>query len=495
MKNEIENIFKQKFNSFEATPSAGLFDAIVANRAKKKRAIWMWSAAALLATVSAVGLWSYTNNTPVQLAEDTSNSTEQNSNTPTLIDQTQDKKEVVQENRLIEETLAQTKPTGVRIKEETAAAKDTRATKTEATLQHRQKPTAEKSTTNTNPKNEWAELFAKIDRANPTMDLDKGTLYLGNKKQTMDMSTGLNIPQENTTRALKKTTRADKTENNSYKPPLNSTINTITSVAAEKKSEIKEEEENEDVNLPLPTGRLVALNKWRVQTSAGIGYASRTLSETNKEYIDLRNSTENVALSYQFEANVIYQFNPRWNIQTGLQYSIRNELFEYSKQMYTTEDRKVQRIEIIVHPVLGEIERTYLETIRDTTSQYQKYTSSQNKFETVSIPIVIERELFTHHNWRVLAKAGVHAGIYSNSVGMLLAPNSETQEYRTLPTRKAGVNSAMFGLGVLYSLTPRVSLLAYPQTNVQINSSTKRTAGFSQNDWGIYTHVGLRIGL
>ena len=90
---------------------------------------------------------------------------------------------------------------------------------------------------------------------------------------------------------------------------------------------------------------------------------------------------------------------------------------------------------------------------------------------------------------------GVHAGIYSNRVGLLLAPNKETQEYTTLPTRNTGIASAMFGTGVLYSVTPRISLLAYPQVNLQLNSSTKRTAGFSQNDWGIYTHVGLRIGL
>ena len=493
MKNEIENIFKQKFKSFEATPRAGLFDAIVAKRAKKKRAIWMWSAAVLLATVSAVGLWSYTNNAPVQLAESTFENADKS--TPTVINPTQEKKDVVQENRVIEETLVRTNPRGDRTKEETAAAKDTRTIKKEVTIERRQKPFAKKNKTNTFSRNEWAELFAKIDRDNPTMDLNKGTLYFGNKKQTVDKSTGVNIPQENKTSLLKKSARANKIENNSPKPTLNDSMNMIASSTVEKKSEDKEEDKDEAPNSPLPTGKLVALNKWRVQASAGMGYASRTLSETNKEYIDLRNSTENVAVSYQFEANVIYQFNPRWNIQTGLQYSIRNELFEYSQQMYTTEERDVVRTEIVVHPVLGEIERTYLETITDTTSQDVKYTSSQNKFELVSIPIIIERELVTHHNWSVLAKAGLHAGIYSNSIGLLIAPNSETQEYRTLPTRKAGINSAMFGLGVLYSLTPRVSLLAYPQANVQLNSSTRRTAGFSQNDWGIYTQFGLRIGL
>lgn len=499
MKNEIENIFKQKFNSFEATPSAGLFDAIIAKKAKKKRAIWMWSTAALLATASALGLWSYKNNTPVQLADDTMNSTVQYKNTPTLLDQTQDKKEVVQEKTILEKNLVeinrQTKPSGGRIKEETAEAKDTRTIKTEAIIQRRQKPTAEKNRTNNFSRNEWAELFAKIDRDNPTMDLNKGTLYLGNKKQTIDMSTGLNIPQENKTRALKKSARDDKTDNNDCKQTLNSTLNTITSVTVEQTPKVKEEEDIEEVILPLPTGRLVALNKWRIQASVGMGYASRTLSETNKEYIDLRNSTENVAVSYQFGANVIYQFSPRWNIQTGLQYTIRNELFEYSEQMYTTEKREVQRTETVVHPVLGEIERTYLEITIDTTSQYLKYTSSQNKFQTVSIPIIVERELFKHHSWSLLAKVGVHAGIYSNRVGLLLAPNKETQEYTTLPTRNTGIASAMFGTGVLYSVTPRISLLAYPQVNLQLNSSTKRTAGFSQNDWGIYTHVGLRIGL
>ncbi|MDB4161692.1 PorT family protein [Bacteroidia bacterium] len=494
MKNEIENIFKQKFNSFEATPSAGLFGAIIAKKAKKKRAIWMWSTAALLVTASALGLWSYTNNTPLQLAKNTIENTDKS--IPTLPDPIHDKKDVVQDNSIIEKPRSQTnlknKPGGERIKEEIAVKRETRTLKTEAKTQHRHNKAAR---TNTNSKNKWAELFAKIDMANPTMDLDKGTLYHGNKKQTIDKSAGLNIPQNNKTRALINSAKDHKTENNDRKQTLNSTLNTITSVTIEQTPKVKEEEDIEEVILPLPTGRLVALNKWRIQASVGMGYASRTLSETNKEYIDLRNSTENVAVSYQFGANVIYQFSPRWNIQTGLQYTIRNELFEYSEQMYTTEKREVQRTETVVHPVLGEIERTYLEITIDTTSQYLKYTSSQNKFQTVSIPIIVERELFKHHSWSLLAKVGVHAGIYSNRVGLLLAPNKETQEYTTLPTRNTGIASAMFGTGVLYSVTPRISLLAYPQVNLQLNSSTKRTAGFSQNDWGIYTHVGLRIGL
>jgi hypothetical protein len=493
MKNEIENIFKQKFYSFEATPSAGLFDTIVAKRAKKKRAIRLWGAAALLITVSTVGIWSYTTKTPEQLTVGTTIDTQQNRNTPTRADKSQGNINGIQE------TLAKTNQQDYGeegIKEEVAITKDKRLAKLEAKTPGRQKPTNQKIRTNVNPKNAWANLFVKIDRANPNMDLDKGALYLGNKKQTIDKSTGLHILKGSKTSIPKTPILANTTEDQYSNPTLTKTISTQNTKATEEKSEITAEKgEDIKVSIPLPTGRLVALNKWRLQTSGGIGYASRAISETNKDYINLRNSTESVVVSYQFEANTIYQLSPKWNIQTGLQYTIRNELFEYSKPLYVTEEREVQRTQIIVHPILGEIERSYVETVTDTTSQEVEYTSSQNKFERVSIPIVMERKLYVRQNLSLVAKVGINAGVYSKCVGLLLTINNETQEYTRLPTRKSGINSAMIGLGVLYSITPRVSLLAYPQANLQLNSSTTSNAGFNQNDWGLYSHFGLRIGL
>lgn len=481
MKNEIENIFKQKFENFEAAPSAGLFDAIVAKRAKKKRAIWIWSAAALLATVSVVSLWSLSDKTPSNFAEEKTELPQQNDLTPIVTEDivsTDRPNEKIEEDAVVVSNNTE-KSTNSSVSKQ-AIVKSSSTPELSKTLPKKSieidnkvnKPVAKENGTDA-PQNEWAQLFAQIEQQNTNNDIRKGTLFLGNKKQTVD-----NNPEID-----KAHTMTIKDESNVPSPILKKT----------KEEAIKiEEDENQG---PFPTGKLVALSKWKIQTSAGLGYASRTLSATNKEYVQLRDNTENIATSYQLGANVIYQFAPKWNVQAGLQYTVRNEQFGYDQEMYTIENKEVTRTEIVIHPVLGEIERSYTETVADTTSRYMQTTASQNRFQTISVPLVLERNLYTAKKWSLLAKAGVLAGLYSERSGLLMSRSSEVQEYALLPTRKAGINSAMFGLGVQYHISPRVSVLAYPEANMQLNSSTKSEAGFAQKDWGVYTHFGLRIGL
>jgi len=474
MKNEIENIFKQKFDSFEAEPSAGLFDAILAKRAKKKKAIWMWSAAALLFSASALFLWSKNSNTNSQLAEQNIEITNQKDAKPVIIKDEQ------------EELSLDVK--GTELTTEKSVVDIPNATKKKITsLNTRNIAVNQDIASNNKPKdlldsedpasNKWAKLFDQIQKENPAKDPDKATLYYGNKKQIVDKNIALN-------------TKAPATANT--EPILAATPQKDDAIANE---EEEEEEEEEEATLPLPTGKLVKLSKWRIQPTAGLGYASRSISAAGQEYVDLRNNTESVALSYQAGMNVVYQFSPKWNVQSGIQYSQRNENFDYTKTTYSVEEKEVQRTEIIIHPVLGEIERNYSETVQDTVAQYSANTTSKNTFQSIRIPLVLERQLLTKNDWSLLAKAGLLAGIYSDRSGLLLSSNSDINEYTNIPTRKAGINSMLLGVGVQYAISPRVSILAYPEANLQLNSSTKNAAGFAQKDWGVYTHFGLRIGL
>jgi len=51
MNNKIENIFKEKFNSYESTPRADLFETIQIKRAKNKRSQWYWALAGLMSVI------------------------------------------------------------------------------------------------------------------------------------------------------------------------------------------------------------------------------------------------------------------------------------------------------------------------------------------------------------------------------------------------------------------------------------------------------------
>lgn len=486
MKNDIENSFKQKFENFEMTPSAGLFDAIQAKIAqKKKRTIWIWSAALLMLAGAGFALRPQT-----PLANDHHDNPVVKNHTDTKI-QLQTTNNVTRYPKSSNEAKAphkiKTKPGTQDHDTEQRSAQKTKIMHLEKEIplysaipQKRvtdYKPIIEDLTSQktADSKQKWAQLFGKIEKENQYTDATKNTLYLGTTKQTVDAQPSQMIPTKTQDKAPITDTKSEQ----------------YNLINAEKNTESEKRSDNIG---PFPTRKLVTISKWRIQASAGAGYASRMLYATTPQYAATRNSSEKNSMSYQLELNAIYQFSPKWNVQSGVNYTQRNEQFYHANTTYTTKSSEVERSETIIHPVLGEIQRTYTETITDTTTHFVE-TSANNSFHKISIPLVFERSIYTSEKWTMLAKAGVLAGIYANQQGMLLSTASEPQAYTSVPMRTAGIHQMVLGIGAQYHLTPRFSFIAYPQANVQINSSTTSKAEFSQKDWGIFTHIGLRIGL
>lgn len=87
----MEKIIKEKFDSFEVAPSAGLFDAILAKRKQKKRLIWIWSAASILLIGTAYFGWTnidQTSHNAIPLVEQESNSSENLANNQSTLEET-----------------------------------------------------------------------------------------------------------------------------------------------------------------------------------------------------------------------------------------------------------------------------------------------------------------------------------------------------------------------------------------------------------------------
>jgi hypothetical protein len=91
MKNDIENSFQQKFENFEMTPSEGLFDAIQAKIIKKKkRAIWMWSAAMLILAGAGFTLWPQSSHKYDNLSKTLVKSETEDPTKPQIVDKASD---------------------------------------------------------------------------------------------------------------------------------------------------------------------------------------------------------------------------------------------------------------------------------------------------------------------------------------------------------------------------------------------------------------------
>ena len=477
MSNEIENIFKQKFENFESAPSAGLFDKIQAARAKKKRkAIWMWSSAALLLFSLGLGYTVLSTSSDSKLAKDNTIEKEQktelitseeeifpvieNNKFPPSANESIDPKKEVQSSKTKSQTTGGANSF--------VAQKEIKRT---SSIDHTVSPQAKKRTVN----EELAKLYQKIHDANKNADPKKAKIFTRNGESEVDLSainlanlTKRNIPEIKT-------------------PITNIDSTTLAQIATPKDAD------KADINLPI--GKLVKLSRWGIEASAAGGLGSRILSGPT-DYVAMRNTTESVKFSTAYNLNVLYRINTKWSAQTGVSLVNRRENLSYtSADQMTYMQREETRTETIIHPVLGEIQREYTVTITDSSVQKGNETNQTNTYLSASIPLVLERGLYEGEKWSLMTKIGVLAGIYSNANGQIVTGEGQSEDLQATPTKSVGFHSFTYGIGAAYKCTDRISLIVYPQAFIGLNSALKTSADISQKELGFYTHFGLRIQL
>ncbi|PCJ63577.1 MAG: hypothetical protein COA58_15680 [Bacteroidetes bacterium] len=474
MSNEIENIFQEKFKNFESTPSAGLFDAIQAKRKKKRRVIWIWSAAAILFLSTGIGfsLLKDQNNNSISTDDtpttESANTNLESKNTTLSISPIDEQTDIT-----IESTFESEQSTNSKV-EFNLEAKPINSEN--YVIHEMESPISSETPILDKPDSpisnqELATLFKKIASENKGADITKAKVFTRKGKTEVDIivetkaieGSEANIPE------TKDEDIANVTEANN--------------------------EEKNKTTTPPPTHKLVKLSRWSIEATSSIGLGGRTISGAT-DYVSLRNLTESARISNSFTLSGIYQLDPKWNIQTGFILLNRNENFNHSTNDYVQyNEREEQRTETIIHPVLGEIERTYTVVVTDTIVTSGIKTNNINKHTLLSIPLILERELMSNNKWSVMSKGGVMVSIYTNSQGNIVNESNQVSLLETAGVKTSGTYSALFGLGTMYKASDRVSILLYPQVNFGLNSSFENRLAFKQREIGIYTHLGLRVRL
>jgi hypothetical protein len=477
MSNEIENIFKQKFENFESAPSAGLFDKIQAARAKKKRiVIWMWSSAALLLFSLGLGYTVLSTSSDIKLAEDKTIEKEQKTKLSTSEEQIfpaieHDKflssgNESIDSREEVQSSKTKSQTTGGA--NSFVAQKEIKRT---LSIDRTVLPQAKKRTVN----EELAKLYQKIHNANKNADPKKAKIFTRNGESEVDLS-AINL--------------ANLTKRNI--PEIKTPITNIDSANA---FQIDRPQDGDKADKNLPIGKLVKLSRWSIEASAAGGLGSRILSGPS-DYVAMRNTTESVKFSTAYNLNVLYRINTKWSAQTGVSLINRRENLSYtSADQMTYMQREETRTEIIIHPVLGEIEREYTVTVTDSSVQKRNQTNQTDTYLSASIPLVFERGLYEGEKWSLMNKIGILAGIYSHANGQIVTGERQSEDLQAIPTKSTGFHSFTYGIGAAYKCTDRISLIVYPQAFIGLNSALKTSAGISQKELGFYTHFGLRIQL
>jgi hypothetical protein len=472
MSNEIENIFKQKFENLESAPSAGLFDRIQAARARKKRiAIWMWSSAAILLFSLGLGYAVLSTSSENKLAEDSTIEKEQKTDLITSEEQIfpiieNDKFQPLDnENMDPKQDVQSSKNTKRKSIDGANILVSQKETKRTSSIDDTVLPQAENRTVN----EELAKLYQKIHDANKNADPKKAKVFTRNGESEVDLSS---INLESLT----------KREIPVVKAPITNVDSTTVAQTTTPKG-------------PLPIHKLVKLSRWGIEASAAGGLGSRILSGP-ADYVAMRNTTESVKFSIAYNLNVLYRINTKWSAQTGVSLVNRRENLSYTTadQMTYTQREEI-RTETIIHPVLGEIEREYTVTVTDSSVQKGNQTKQTNTYLSASIPLVLERGLYEGKKWSLMTKIGVLAGIYSTANGQIVTGEGQSEDLQPIPTKSAGFQSFTYGIGAAYKCTDRISLIVYPQAFIGLNSALKTKEDVSQKELGFYTHIGLRIQL
>jgi hypothetical protein len=491
MKNEIENIFKEKFDSFEAAPSAGLFDAIIAKRAKKKRAIWIWSAATLVLIGASFSIY-HTTAPRIATVDTIAKEEVTNTDESKTLQELPEVSTSNQNNDLIKEPLlldSNTKNVSVgttpQIRKVVAKAgnqppliqkKPTIYTPpySESTSPSNKAPDNKIEQNHQFVNKEFAALFDKLAEADKSVDRSKGRLFLGNLKK--EVTSDYTLP----------------TREPIGKPDRN--ILPDTDVPAQSpQNETGNEPESTTGDLPIR--KLSPLNRWSIETSIGLGAGKGIISSNDQAYEAMRNTSDKTRISSAINVRGIYRINPKWDIQAGIVYTVRNEVFNITEPDYWKySNREEERTRTVIHPVLGSIEEQYTVTVVDSSLQKGTTLNSSNNYNSISIPLSLERIIILNPKWTMLAKGGISAGLKSTAAGEILATNDAT-ELSNIPARNGGVHGAHLGIGVMYQANKRISLIAYPTGSFDLRSRMNNDAIFEQRDLSIYTHLGVRINL
>lgn len=485
MSKELENIFKEKFENFEAKPSSDLFDKIQSKR-NKKRGGWIWTAAAFVLISSAtVGGFVYFNSelqdsdhteTVKVLTEPEMQNVEKSTSLPHPDEISQSDSET---DQMVPSYIDLNSDNQKLNNGQTVSNKNDRVhSNTDPSISLTNDTNAEVQSRGENTKivnQKLADLYKaivakeqaeKVRRSKTNSSSTKGNVI------EVDHSNKNNIENHTDIAVI----NADRIEDNTD-------------------SQNDLDAETNENNVPLPIHKLVKLSKWSIELTAGAGYADRLLSGESS-YITLRNESETPQISYMADLRAVYELSPKWNVQLGLNALRRNESFEYKLPNTTvTKERQETRTETVIHPVLGSYEREYTVTITETKEVEGETVTADNTFTFVNIPLAFERNLISRNNLTLTARAGVSAGIFSSANGYFLVSIADIAELNENEHKTWGIHTVNLGLGALYTVSDRLTLVAYPQINFGLNSSFADQYILTQKHVSALGTIGIRVRL
>jgi hypothetical protein len=232
-----------------------------------------------------------------------------------------------------------------------------------------------------------------------------------------------------------------------------------------------------------PAEKDAAGNKMYWEVYTGVDYASKKYTDTgNSVFLEKRKATTSFQSAYSAGIRFTRVFNNGVSFRTGLNYSQINEKFSFiqSNLVQTT---------YIIDAVSGDTTGSY--TVRGT-----RYKTTFNKYRSLDIPLLLGYEVGNgrfHANFN----AGAIVNLYSWQQGELLDTNYQPINITTGKGNDAFHYKTNAGIGftaaasLYYKLNDRLHLLAEPYFKYNLSPMSKDILSLQER----FTTIGLRLGI
>jgi len=253
-----------------------------------------------------------------------------------------------------------------------------------------------------------------------------------------------------------------------------------------KKDSLKEEQKNAQVYKSEKNSHSPIINKafFEVYASPDIP-VSRTSG--NHAYLQHKDSTSNMQLSYTFGARIGALIGEHFVIKTGLQYSQVNEKFNYTKKNAT------RTVPVVVQRTLPDangVERT----VSDTSTLIQvgsQYKLNYNHYKSFDLPLIIGYET-AGERYKASFNTGIILNIKTTYKGDILDSSLNAVDVNSKNFYKSNTGMSLyFGLGLSTRLNNNFQLFTEPYTRYRLSNMTNTNEAFTQK----INVGGLSLGL
>lgn len=223
-----------------------------------------------------------------------------------------------------------------------------------------------------------------------------------------------------------------------------------------------------------------------IDAYVGVGNSIRSLASVDNQspYMNLRDSLEKSWYNSAAGARLGFILSSGMAIETGAEYQVHNEIFEYKNESEVRITYKYH------YDQFGNVTR--IDTITELGARTLR---THNKYQQITIPLRLGYTM-EKGRWMIGARLGLGLHIWNHQQGVILDNTYQTYKIEEDPNEYFNKNWGMqynASIQIGYRILPQTFLMIEPVWNSQSNGITQRPYTLEQKYQTLRVNVGIRF--